>query len=131
MMGSTIRFSAAASYDNNPGTKTEYSGVIIGDEVMGETPAKERINWLATDKIRIYSDVATDRNTGATWTKMTATVRPSWLTSNKYTGPAASLPRMSNSPSRRLRWHMLTRMRAPTKMLHMTCPPMIFIMPLI
>ena len=65
LVGSSISFSAATSYNNNPGTKTEYSGVIVGDEVLGETPAKERINWLATDKIRIYSDVATDRNTGA------------------------------------------------------------------
>ena len=56
-VGSAIRFRAVAVSDaadtkaGDPATKTSYSGVV--------TAGKERIDWVAGDKIRIKSDVAT------------------------------------------------------------------------
>ena len=53
--GRGIKFKAATTWDNSKmKTKTVYSGVVIG-----ETNPKERIDWVAGDKIRIYSDKAT------------------------------------------------------------------------
>ena len=51
--GTTIKFKAATTWDNGIKTKTVYSG-----EIIGTTDKKERIDWLAGDKIRIYSDKA-------------------------------------------------------------------------
>ena len=51
--GTTVKFKAATTWDNGIKTKTVYSG-----EIIGTTDKKERIDWLAGDKIRIYSDKA-------------------------------------------------------------------------
>ncbi|MBO5547078.1 MAG: fimbrillin family protein, partial [Bacteroidales bacterium] len=56
--GTQINFAASTSYDNNPGTKTEYSGVFTNETVSGVTHKYERINWVSGDKIRIYSPQA-------------------------------------------------------------------------
>lgn len=56
--GTQINFAASTSYDNNPGTKTEYSGVFTNETVSGVTHKYERINWVSGDKIHIYSPQA-------------------------------------------------------------------------
>lgn len=45
--GHPVRFGASTQYRNAPGTRTEYSGVV--------TNGIERIDWLTSDKIRVYS----------------------------------------------------------------------------
>ncbi len=52
-----VSFKASNSYDNGPVTKTEYSNEFY---TYGTT-RYERINWLASDKIRIWSPQATSR----------------------------------------------------------------------
>ena len=59
--GQIIVFTANTTYDNLPATKTEYSGIDENGHPVTGTSAKERINWVDTDRIRIYSDEATDR----------------------------------------------------------------------
>jgi len=62
MKGKAITFSANTSYNNGVFTRTEYDGNLYG---TGNNI--ERINWLNTDKIRIYSDVATVPASGANY----------------------------------------------------------------
>ena len=50
---STIRFGVSTIYENGPATKTEYSGVDMDGNSISLTSDYERIDWLATDKIRI------------------------------------------------------------------------------
>ena len=59
--GQSIPFTASTEYTNLPETKTEYSGIDENGNTITSTSAKERINWLNTDLIRIYSNVAVDR----------------------------------------------------------------------
>ena len=61
MAGQKISFTASTEYDNLPGTRTEYSGVDENGNSVTRTSAKERINWVDTDLIRIYSNEAVDR----------------------------------------------------------------------
>ncbi len=51
--GDKITFTASTEDDNTPKTRTAYSGVV--------TNAKERIDWVVDDQIRIFSDKAADR----------------------------------------------------------------------
>ena len=59
--GQPVGFAVATEYVNLPETKTEYSGVDENGNTVTGASAKERINWVDTDLIRIYSDVAFDR----------------------------------------------------------------------
>ena len=50
--GKTIAFAASTGYENGMGTRTEYSG-----ELVGSSPTFERINWVAnTDRIRVLCE---------------------------------------------------------------------------
>lgn len=56
--GATIVFGASTTLSGSVATKTEYSGEIISG-TPGDPADYERINWLSSDRIRIWCDQAT------------------------------------------------------------------------
>ena len=64
LVGQQVNFTAATSYLNGRGTRTEYSGVDENGNPVGTSSQYERIDWVVNDQFRIYSPKSQHANTG-------------------------------------------------------------------